>query len=171
MRTLACAVAAAALLLAAPVALAHQGNPNYRSVVKRSRPQTQGVDVAILNFDDACSAQHERQGRRRSSTTSSSRTSQLLADGTVQVNTNSEAYYLNEDRLGETRGAEGPRLRAEVEGALQERRASSGTTIACTGWATATRRSLKDKGEETKIDDWTDPDPGRGHRGRRSPAR
>ena len=27
---------------------------------------------------------------------------QLLADGTVEVNTNSEAYYLNEDRLGET---------------------------------------------------------------------
>ena len=48
-------------------------------------------------------AQHERQGRhdprlpdRRSRTRSCS------ADGTVQVNTNSEAYYLNEDRLGET---------------------------------------------------------------------
>ncbi len=27
---------------------------------------------------------------------------QLLADGTVQVNTNSEAYYLNEDRQGES---------------------------------------------------------------------
>ena len=26
----------------------------------------------------------------------------VLADGTVEVNTNSEAYYLNEDRLGET---------------------------------------------------------------------
>ena len=38
LRTLACTVAAAALLLGAPVALAHQGNPNYRSVVTQSRP-------------------------------------------------------------------------------------------------------------------------------------
>ena len=52
LRTLACTAAAAALLLAAPVALAHQGNPNYRSVVSQVTPGTPGVDVSVLNFDD-----------------------------------------------------------------------------------------------------------------------
>ena len=44
---------------------------------------TSGKDVTILDYEGKPYAQ-------------------LLADGTVQVNTNSEAYYLNEDRLGET---------------------------------------------------------------------
>ena len=46
---------------------------------------TSGKDVTILDYQDPPKPY-----------------AQLLADGTVQVNTNSEAYYLNEDRLGET---------------------------------------------------------------------
>ncbi len=104
MRTLACTVAAAALLFGAPVALAHQGNPNYRSVVDAVTPAVSGVDVSVLNFDDRLLVHN---------TSSQDITildyqnppkpyAQILADGTVRVNTNSEAYYLNEDRLGET---------------------------------------------------------------------
>ena len=52
MRTLTIAAALGALLLGAPVALAHQGNPNYRSVVTSVTPPVKGVDLSVLNFDD-----------------------------------------------------------------------------------------------------------------------
>ena len=65
MRTLACTAAAAALLLAAPVALAHEGNPNYRSVVSTVTPDVPGDRRlgAQLRRPPAA-AQHQRQGRR-----------------------------------------------------------------------------------------------------------
>ena len=104
MRTLACTVAAAALLLAAPVALAHQGNPNYRSVVKAVTPETSGIDARILNFDDAVLL-HNTSGKDVVVLDYKNPPQpyvQIKADGTVLVNTNSEAHYLNEDRQGET---------------------------------------------------------------------
>ena len=101
-RTLACTVAAAALLLAAPVALAHQGNPNYRSVVKSVTPETSGIDARILNFDDAVLV-HNTSGKDVVILDYKQKPYvELKADGTVSVNTNSEAHYLNEDRQGET---------------------------------------------------------------------
>ena len=102
MRTLACTVAAAALLLAAPVALAHQGNPNYRSVVKSVTPETSGIDARILNFDDAVLV-HNTSGKDVVILDYKKQPYvEMKADGTVSVNTNSEAHYLNEDRQGET---------------------------------------------------------------------
>lgn len=104
MRTLACTVAAAALLLAAPVALAHQGNPNYRSVVSSIQPETTGLDARILNFDDAVLL-HNTSGKDvivLDYAKPAKPYVNLKADGTVLVNTNSEAYYLNEDRMGES---------------------------------------------------------------------
>ena len=102
MRTLACTVAAAALLLGAPVALAHQGNPNYRSEVQQVTPATKGVDVSVLNFDDRLLL-HNTSGQDVTIMDYKGKPyARVLADGTVEVNTSSEAYYLNEDRLGET---------------------------------------------------------------------
>jgi len=102
LRTLACTAAAAALLLAAPVALAHQGNPNYRSEVQQITPATKGVEVSVLNFDDRLLL-HNTSGQDVTVMGYKGEPyAHLLADGTVDVNTNSEAYYLNEDRLGET---------------------------------------------------------------------
>jgi hypothetical protein len=101
-RTLACTVAAAALLLAAPVALAHQGNPNYRSVVKAVTPQTSGIDASIINFDDAVLV-HNTSGKDVVILDYKKQPYvEMKADGTVSVNTNSEAHYLNEDRQGES---------------------------------------------------------------------
>ena len=98
------ALAIALLALSAPVAFAHQGNPHYRSVVTSVTPGVKGVDVSVLNFDDRL-LMHNTSGRDVTIydyATPPKPYAQLLEDGTVQVNTNSEAYYLNEDRLGET---------------------------------------------------------------------
>ena len=44
--------AALLALLAVPAAQAHQGNPNYRSVIDGIIPNTPGVKLQVLNFDD-----------------------------------------------------------------------------------------------------------------------
>ena len=97
LRAVAAGVALLALL-AVPTAQAHQGNPNYRSVIDGLVPNTAGVKLQVLNFDDRLQLDNRSgktitiQGYQREPY------ARLLADGTVEVNRNSPAYYLNNDR-------------------------------------------------------------------------
>jgi hypothetical protein len=90
-----------ALAAAAPAALAHQGNPNYLSQVDAISPATPGLKVEVLNRDDRLLLTN-RSGRdvlvRDYEDAPYAR---VLADGTVEVNTDSKAYYVNNDRLGD----------------------------------------------------------------------
>jgi hypothetical protein len=106
-RRLACAVALAGLLAGAPAALAHQGNPNYRSTVTSVTPRVRGLDVSVLNYDDRLLL-HNTSGRTVVVEDYEGRPyARVLADRTVEVNTNSAAYYLNQDRAGATQAPAG----------------------------------------------------------------
>jgi len=147
-----------ALLLAAPVALAHEGNPNYRSVVKSVTPATTGVDVSVLNFDDRLLLHntsnqditiydYEKEPKPYA---------QLLADGTVQVNTNSKAYYLNSDRQGQT--AVPQDLGAEPQWKVVSKSARFEWHDHRAHWmGEGDPPNLTDKSVQTKIDDWEVP--------------
>jgi hypothetical protein len=101
-RPLALAAALAGLLaIAVPTtALAHQGNPNMRSVVRALQPEVAGISLQVLGGDDRF------QLTNRSTTTvvvqgyDREPYARLTPDGTVQVNHHSPAYYLNTDRYG-----------------------------------------------------------------------
>ncbi len=81
---------------------------------------------------------------------------QLLADGTVQVNTNSEAYYLNEDRLGETSVPKN--LGTEPKWKQLSRSARFEWHDHRAHWmGKGDPPGLKDKSVKTKIDDWDVP--------------
>jgi hypothetical protein len=100
LRTCIGAVAAlTALFAVAPAALAHQGNPKFLSQVDAITPGTKGVTIEVLNRDDRLLL-HNASGRdvlvRGYSGEPYGR---VLADRTVQVNTDSPAYYLNDDRF------------------------------------------------------------------------
>ena len=155
-RVLAALVAAVTLLLGAPVALAHEGNPNYRSVVSEVTPGTPGVDVSVLNFDDRLLL-HNTSGKDVVILDYQKKPyARLLADGTVEVNTNSEAYYLNEDRLGET--AVPKDLPAEPEWKQVSRSSRFEWHDHRAHWmGKGDPPNLKDKDVRTKIFDWTVP--------------
>jgi hypothetical protein len=94
------AVAMATALLATAVALAHEGNPNYRSQIRAISPQIEGLSVRILDFDDRMQIVNRTgetvviQGYRGEPYV------RVQADGTVELNRNSPAMFLNEDRFG-----------------------------------------------------------------------
>jgi hypothetical protein len=94
-------VAVAVSGLVAPVAAAHQGNLNFRSHVRAIRPAVSGIDVQVLNFDDSLELDNNSgrtvivRGYRGEPY------ARIAADGTVAVNHNSPAYYLNDDRFAE----------------------------------------------------------------------
>ena len=156
MRTLTAVAAVVALLLGAPVALAHQGNPNYRSLVTSVTPATKGVDVSVLNFDDRL-LMHNTSGKDVLILDYKNQPyAQLLANGTVQVNKNSEAYYLNEDRTGETTVP--PNLPTTPEWTTVSRSSRFEWHDHRMHWmGTTDPPNLKDKSVKTKIDDWTVP--------------
>jgi hypothetical protein len=98
LRTLIAAVAAVLLLAGAPAALAHQGNPNYRSVVTQVTPSTPSLHLSVLNFDDRLLMENFSGKPVVIMGYDDKPYARVLADRTVQVNTNSPAYYLNGDR-------------------------------------------------------------------------
>jgi hypothetical protein len=156
MRTVTAVVAAAVLLLGAPVALAHQGNPHYRSEVRQVTPSVKGVAVTVLNYDDRLLLQNTSGRPVVIGDYDAKPYARILADRTVQVNTNSPAYYLNDDRYAN----------AKVPKGLSPR--PSWKLVSRTGrfewhdhrmhWmATTDPPQLKDKSRSTHIFDWKVP--------------
>jgi hypothetical protein len=95
------AVLVAALLAPAPAAFAHAGNPNFLSEVDTVTPRTPGVTVDVINRDDRLLL-HNTSGKDVEILGYQEEPyARVDADGTVEVNTRSTAYYLNDDRFGQ----------------------------------------------------------------------
>ena len=99
-RVLALAVLAAALCASA--AEAHLGNSNYRDVIDRLTPSVPGVSVQVLNFDNNLELDNHSGRTVVIYGYTGDQYARLLADGTVQVNQHSPAFYLNDDRYATT---------------------------------------------------------------------
>ena len=85
------------------VATAHQGNSNYRSEITTIRPQTlaEGLDFSVLNFDDHVRLENSSGRDVVILGYDGEPLARILADGTVEENLNSPAYYLNQDRFAD----------------------------------------------------------------------
>jgi hypothetical protein len=156
MRILACAVGVVALLLGAPAALAHQGNPHYRSVVHQVTPATPGLALSVLNYDDRLSL-HNTSGKPVTVLDYKGKPYvRSLANEVVEVNTNSEAYYLNDDRYAQVSVPKG--LGATPAWKVVDRNGRYDWHDHRIHWMSQSApRQLKDKSKRTKIDDWSVP--------------
>jgi hypothetical protein len=86
------------LLVSPPVAFAHQGSPNFLSRVD-SAPA--GVKVTVLSRDDRLLLQSDGGHTVVIEGYSEEPYARIEPDGTVSVNTDSKAYYINEERDGQ----------------------------------------------------------------------
>jgi hypothetical protein len=94
----AASLAAAALVPAA--ALAHHGNPNMNSVVNQLTPHVPGVTLQVLNNDDRFQITNRSKDTILVQGYDGEPYARITPDGTVVVNHNSPAFYLNTDRYG-----------------------------------------------------------------------
>ena len=99
--TRAAAVVAAILLVGAPPAVAHEGNPNFRSEITGIAPAADGLTVDVLNFDDSLRLTNDSGKDVVITGYEDEPYARIAADGTVELNRNSTAYYLNDDRFAE----------------------------------------------------------------------
>jgi hypothetical protein len=107
MRIGTCVAAAAALLAGAPAALAHEGSPNFLSQINEVTPAAAGVDVEVLNRDDRLLLSNDGKATVLVEGYDGEPYARIEPDGTVLVNTDSKAYYINEERDGEVAVPEG----------------------------------------------------------------
>jgi|SRR5215218_4414271 len=100
-RPLAAAVALLALTAAVPTAaLAHQGNPNMKSVVRALAPHVNGISLGVLSGDDRFQITNRSKETVLVQGYDKEPYARITPDGTVAVNHNSPAFYLNTDRYG-----------------------------------------------------------------------
>jgi hypothetical protein len=100
-RIVTCVAAGLALLLGAPVALAHEGSPNFLSQINEVTPAAAGVEVEVLNRDDRLLLRNTGTGTVLIEGYDGEPYARIEPDGTVEVNTDSKAYYINEERDGQ----------------------------------------------------------------------
>jgi hypothetical protein len=164
-----CAAAAAvlAVLAAAPAARGHEGNPNYLSQINAVTPEIDGVTVDVLNRDDRLLLHNTSGEDVVIEGYEEEPYARVLADGTVEVNTRSPAYYINDDRFGDV---ETP---AEADPSAAPRWKEVGRNGRFEWhdhrmhWMSenTTPGQVKDKSERTKVFDWTVPIEVGGRRG------
>jgi hypothetical protein len=85
------------MALPAP-ALAHQGNPDYRSEITGLAPNVSGIEAEVLNFDDSILLRNESGEMVTVEGYEGEPYARIHPDGTVEVNERSPSLYLNQDR-------------------------------------------------------------------------
>jgi hypothetical protein len=159
------AAALAVLCAVAPTALAHEGNPNYRSEVRAIAPALPGLDAEVLNHDDRIQVIYDGDRPLVVEGYRDEPYLRFLPGGRVEVNRRSPAAYLNEDRFA----------KVEVPGRADHEAAPSWEPVAENGrydwhdhrihWMGegTLPPQVEDEGEQTKVFDWDIPMASAGH--------
>ena len=152
------ALSALFALAVAPTALAHQGNPNYRSVIDQVSPKFPGVRLQVLNLDDRLELQNTSGKTVVVKGYQGEPYARLLGDGTVEVNHNSPAFYLNNDRTSTGTVPANAKPGATPDWQIVDRAGSFQWHDHRIHWmSTITPKQVTDKSKRTKVFDWKVP--------------
>jgi hypothetical protein len=99
-RVLAVVGVAFATLSAPATVLAHAGNPNMETIVHRVTPVTPGLKLTVLNRDDRFQLLYQGEKPIILYGYNGDQYARFLPGGVVEVNHNSPAFYLDDDRAG-----------------------------------------------------------------------
>ncbi len=158
MRRLLAVAVVCACALSSATASAHEGNPNFRSDVREITPATDGITIEVLNRDDRLLLTNRSGQDVLIEGYQGEPYARVLADGTVQVNRNSEATYLNEERLGQVEIPEGVDPKADPEWATVSRTGRFEWHDHRFHWmAEGTPPIVEDESKLTKVTDWEIP--------------
>jgi hypothetical protein len=161
----AAAAALAALLVAAPTALAHEGNPNYRSQVRSIAPAVDGLEAQVLNYDDRIELRNESDETVVVEGYQGEPYLRFKPDGTVEVNRRSPATYLNEDRFAKVSVPHNADPKAPPEWVVVAKTGRYDWHDHRIHWMAATPPAKVERNEEarTKVFDWKLPIAAAGH--------
>jgi hypothetical protein len=147
-----------ARLLGAPAAFAHEGSPNFLSQVNSVTPAVAGVTVTVLNRDDRLLLQADRGHSVVVEGYSEEPYARIDADGTVSVNTDSQAYYLNQERDGQVEPPDGVDSKGEPAWKEVSRTGRFEWHDHRMHWMSdGDPEQVKDKDVRTKVFDWKVP--------------
>jgi hypothetical protein len=159
-------VAVLATLGVAVPAAAHEGNPNFLSQIDAVTPATDGVTVEVLNRDDRMLLHNTSGEDVLILGYDDEPYARVLAGGTVEVNTDSEAYYLNDDRFGDVEVPAGVDGKGEPQWKELSRNGRFEWHDHRFHWmAEGTPPQVKDESVRTKVYDWEVPIEVGGERG------
>jgi hypothetical protein len=152
------ALGAAAALLFAQAAAAHQGNPNYRSVVDSVTPAVKGLTLRVLNYDDRFELTNHSGQPVTIQGYDGEPYARVLADGTVELNTRSPAYYLNDDRYADVKVPASADPKALAQWAVVDKTGSVQWHDHRMHWMSrSTPPQVKDKSKRTTVFDYAIP--------------
>jgi hypothetical protein len=152
------ALSALIALAAAPAANAHQGNPNYRSVVERVTPKLPGLRLQVLNLDDRLELQNTTGKTVTIQGYQGEPYARVLGNGTVEVNRNSPAFYLNDSRTSTGKVPANAKPRAVPDWQIVDRAGRFQWHDHRIHWmSTIPPKQVTDKSKRTKVFDWKVP--------------
>jgi hypothetical protein len=151
-------VALCALAASATPAVAHEGNPNYESLVRGVTPQIPGFAVTVLNGDDRLEVRNTGPKTVTIEGYDEEPYLRLFPDGRVEVNLRSPAYHLNQERF----------TGAPVPDSADAKAAPQWKVVARTGryefhdhrmhWmAKSVPEQVRDRSQRSKVFDWSVP--------------
>jgi hypothetical protein len=146
------------LVLLAPSAVAHTGDPSFRSEVKHVRPEVPGLAIEVLNYDDRLLLTNRTGRTVLVRGYEGEPYVRIRAAGIVEVNKRAPTFYLNEDRYAQV----------NVPSQASERASPLWETVGKNGryewhdhrihWMSKDRPpKVKDEDKPAKILDWSVP--------------
>jgi hypothetical protein len=130
-------------------------SPNYRSTITSVSPQTQGLTLQVLQFSDRLLLRNETHRTVAVEGYEGEPYARVQADGTVEVNTSSPAYYLNQSFYGNVTVPPSATAKSTPHWKVVDRTGQFEWHDHRIHWMSpALPPQVKDKGKRTLIFDW-----------------